>query len=929
MFSAIDYKNFLVPFGSSCILLMFFLKRLFKYRDYSHALIVSKMFRKTLTFSLLVLLFAIGAALPIRAQEQEDPSLAVDEKHEKISISVGESRRVLILGANPFPADADIISVREEVPGQEVLISGLRAGTTQLYYWQDGALQYKTVEVVLAPLFLSTTLQPRFRGGRPYFLYTFNNGSSFSDQGFFETPFFAHGLVSTTPTQSGRVVAYSQFSHTEQENTLPVAGLNVQNPNYDFDIGYTSGSTSQFLTSFLGPALLGSRWHFNLTRNDPHQHDLNFFGGMAPPANLLDFSVGKQSYGGSYIYTHQRSTTTQPDFANFSVFTYQPIDSDSFNVAGVVESDVHFNKSFSLKGGYGQSSGGGSELRLRPFYENDQGVTQLSYSFQQHGLQPIMLNALTSDSHSTFLSSSQLLKNQRTFIQGNLYQSSSLPKTVAGTNSSHFVGGGAGIQHQFGQKQSVGFNYGTFTAVSGGAYTLGHSLGGGFSYGVGPAAFFQHDLNYARTDWRVQSNAIALSNSFGIESDWVRYRVNVGSALNHTSSSTTQSLSFSNSADFNVTNGILRTGLAYQIADLRGDNHILLFVPSFIYSLTTTQSLTMSGALAYVPKMSESFSGSLNLQYQRYLGPGVESDPLWKRLLGQGNRSTVSGHVFIDTNYNSYLDPNDTPLPGIQVTLDSKRQVLTNAKGHYEFTRVKAGDHTMSIDEKALAKSAALTETPEVIGKQSFSTESYQPTKLPIPVTFKRATIRVQFLADLNDNRQSDSEDRILSVSKGYLLSPTGEMRNFTTYYHGGGLLGGVEKGVNTVGVDFLDLPEDLVLIGADKQKINVTKYEEYAITFLFSPTRSIRGQIRTRDGSPMPRRLKVTLGQSSSLPDAKGYYWLKDLKPGQSNLQIHGLPKNYCLVMPLPNPLTVPREPLFLPIDIEITKECKDKVTQ
>ncbi len=58
-------------------------------------------------------------------------------------------------------------------------------------------------------------------------------------------------------------------------------------------------------------------------------------------------------------------------------------------------------------------------------------------------------------------------------------------------------------------------------------------------------------------------------------------------------------------------------------------------------------------------------------------------------------RTSISGFVFIDTDYNGSLGPGDRPISDTRVWLDNGRQILTDATGHYRFDGVMPGGHVV------------------------------------------------------------------------------------------------------------------------------------------------------------------------------------------------------------------------------------------
>lgn len=901
-----------------------------------------KMYKIIIACGLLFITVLLCAPRSVHAQEvsTETPP-TTSTTPQKIVISVGETKLVQLVGDSPFAADTNILGVQATLSGQAVTLSGLRAGTTQLYFWKDGALSFRTVEVTIAPHFISQSEQPTFRPGLPYFLYYFSNSSSFSQNSFFVSPSYGHFFSATFPTRSGHIMSYGELLQPAKGGyVLPAAAITINNHGNDFDFGNTSVGLSQMLGVFSGTSFFGSRVSLALSPSSHHnsRHNLTLFGGLQTQPDLLNFTVNRPRYGSNYLFIHSNPNFSTPDFANFSLTAFQPPDDTTiFNVAGVAEGSFHLTTPLSLGAAYARSSGGGFEMRVRPTYESKSALTQASYSFTQHGLLGVDATDTDTrdyDSHSSYIFTSKLLKNGRTLIGASFSENSTIPKpsstattTASSVDSNHGLSGSFNVQQPFGQRKIFILGYGIFDSFSAGNHTLGNSLGVGLTHVLGINTFLNHTLSYFRTDLNDSSLGVGVSNSLNIETDRLHYSSSLTTTVSNSDSSLF-SLSLTNSVLVSMPKGSFSTNFSYFNSNLSQSSQWLLLSPNLTYNLTTTQAIALLGGIAYDPSAPQQYNGSLNLQYQRYLGPGVVSDPMWKLLIGKGNKSSVNGSVFLDKNYNSYFDSKDTPISGVHLILDGRKSTATDSQGHYNFKNIKAGQHTLVVDQKSFIQSAHLDEKPEITTKQTFTTTAQQVTTLPLPVTFKRATLRVQFVLDSNDNHKADPEDASLGAKHGYIIDPTGEKRTFSTLFSGGIIVSGIKKGVNLVGVDFLDLPENVEPIGPMEQKINVTEYKEYTTILLYRPLRSVQGQFQVPQNMHLPSGLSVSLGRATSRADAKGYYWLKNLTPGTYKMQVHGLPKRYCLPPTMPAQYVITDDTLALTYDIFLTTDCgtKDK---
>jgi hypothetical protein len=64
---------------------------------------------------------------------------------------------------------------------------------------------------------------------------------------------------------------------------------------------------------------------------------------------------------------------------------------------------------------------------------------------------------------------------------------------------------------------------------------------------------------------------------------------------------------------------------------------------------------------------------------------------------GQGGQGRIAGTVFLDTNRNGIQEPDEAGLANVSVYLDRGFSVTTDARGHFQFWPVPAGDHTLLI----------------------------------------------------------------------------------------------------------------------------------------------------------------------------------------------------------------------------------------
>lgn len=79
---------------------------------------------------------------------------------------------------------------------------------------------------------------------------------------------------------------------------------------------------------------------------------------------------------------------------------------------------------------------------------------------------------------------------------------------------------------------------------------------------------------------------------------------------------------------------------------------------------------------------------------------GSTNAPLGGRPREGGGR--IEGVVYLDTNQNGQRDVGEAGAVGVQVALDNRYVVRTDAHGRYEFALVAAGTHTVTVRNESL-----------------------------------------------------------------------------------------------------------------------------------------------------------------------------------------------------------------------------------
>lgn len=855
------------------------------------------------------------------------PALAMAEGEaqadDMIKVGIGEVKKVPFDGLNPFIADEEV-AVIKEVSAMAVYIEGKLGGTTTLFYWQEGVLTSKPIEVTIPETFNSLLTTPQFIANRPYFLYFFSNSSSFRQNTFYENASYTHNLNTLFPFSSGATVkTFGGFSHLSTgEKRLPPAGFIYQGRSVKLDLGQTSASLSQLLNRFTGYSLVGSKFEYKLPIRAKASHQIATFAGSVPPTDYFDATFNDQKlYGAHYSMMRSREDSLFADFINANFVSYGLENASSLRYAGVADGSLHISKNLSLGAGYAQDQGG-FVTAFNPRLETGTGLTEAKYDFIKHGMQEFGDDVELEDTHEYAISSQYMLKDKATLVGGNISQEIVLPTATSTASKSNTLTGGLSWSRRLSFKKGYGVNYQFTRAVEDAEMTLRNSLGTSLSQPVSKSSYLFHNIGYSRSDVTQSTNAITVLSSFNTETERLRYSSILSTYLSR-GSFDNESLSLSSIVEWNLKQAIISGNATYQKSSFRDGNHQVILAPAINYQPTTVDLFALNGGISFLVNAATQTTGSLGLQYQRLFGPGVVSDSLIKRLFKGGQKAAVEGDVFFDKNYNTILDENDMPLANIAVVLDGKKAAVTDDKGHYVFKKVKAGEHRLSLDNVALARREDInTQGLENVTDQTFASSGIYPTILPIPLRYKGAKLFYRFILDVNDNRTVDDDDRFVQIKKIWLQAPDGERREFSTVTRGS-MIRGLKPGTHKVWIDFLDIPETVESLSPLTQSVTIKEYEEQELTYVFKPIRFLRGQIKTKT-QPLPRGLKVRLGNLVSTVDSKGYYWLKNLKPGDFDLKLEGLPQKLCMEKDIQSKLSVPAESFLGAQDIFLTEECE-----
>jgi len=870
--------------------------------------------------------------IPVRGQAQVTD--LTDPAHQKIQINIGETKAIPIEGEGAFSSDDTVFDMKELRPG-EIVITGLGGGNAQLFYWKEGVLTYLAIEVLVAPTLQTTSIGPHFLGNRSYFLYQFQNNSSFSQKTFFQLPTYSHFLTGNIPlfANGGHLQSSFGFQHQgDQQGRIPAGSLVYQDRRRIFLYGQSSVSLSRLgAEAFSGASFLGSTMKFSsLQPSSNISHEFQIFGGVKQPQDLLKIKAEEPVYGLNYFLSRFIPDTLFPDFFNVSFLGYQPqpLENHRFYPAGLVEGNYHFDHALSLGTGFTMGKGGYTAV-LSPALEKEGNLTSARYVYVHAGLQALQASIVENDEHRYRIQHQRLLGDHKTFLAASFAQEISLQKTGSQKPASDNLNSAFSFRRQFSFQKSYGFQYSFGRSHVSGVTALNNGLSTFLNYPLTQTSFVSHGVGYSRSDLSSSSQQVNFFTALTSESRHMRSSTLLDSSLVR-GVSPNESLGLQENLQFSFSRGQLQMGFAYQKSNLRDGNHQLQWTPLFLYQVTNTHALTLNGSMSWVLGDIKQMNGGVGIGYRYFFGPGVERDSPLKLITRSVGRAPVEGDIFLDKNFDGYLNEGDEPLTDFPISLDG-HETRTSSQGHFVFPKVKSGEHTLALNQENLEKAGIGNENEfDFVQKFNMTTDGREKRQVTVPVSFKKASLRVRLVMDVNGNGKVDGEDSSVSLPKIFFQNATSQPRKVVVI-GGEARIRGLEKGEVTVSLDSLDFPENLDLFGSLEQKISVTDYQDYEIIFLFLPVRSIRGKIvvpetsLTQKPSSLLKKMSVKLGEVSSSVDAEGFYWLKKLPAGEYPLEVKNLPPSYCIDKVVPSVIKIPEGPYVQNFIIPLKTDCAE----
>lgn len=869
-------------------------------------------------FPFLLLYFLLCAPL-VHAEENIPPTFVpsqeITEENKQITISLGETRELSIDAEQAFSSDEDIVSVKQQSPGV-LLITGLRVGSTELLFWQNGNLQSTLVTVAPTESIGFIGVTPQFIGKKPYLYHAFANTSSFTKNKIYQSPVYNHSLRGSLPLgQNLHILPITSFLYGENSSfTIPHAAINGNYRNQRFELGNTFYTTNRLrLSGFGGSNFTGGKLTTLSQINKEWKNESTFFAGVDQQNDIRDTRNEQQKFGISTQFTQQKEEDLFGSILAAHGIGFQVPNDTSYHGSGIVEGRLYAGKHYNIAISGGMNEGGFASSTEHNIISND-GLTTLSYDFVKKGLLQLDGSNFSANQHQASLQNQHLLQDQITFVSGGVDWNMSRDDPLEANSQS--ISSGLGLSRVFSSNKSYGIEH-AFVRTQSNETFYDNAARIHFSHMPRLRHFFGYQSSYSRQDGGATSQAAAGEVNYHYEQKKLRYAQSL--ATQYTVGDKV-SLFSRHSLETH-----LSRFLSYSIGVGYAKNDVLDKIHQVGMGQSLTWYITANHLLLFGSSMNQSFgnghtlNGVLSANLQSYVGPGIQSDPLLKHLLQNGQRGSVSGVVFLDENYNGSFDKGEVPLERVMLEADGKKNTHTTREGDFQFAKLKTGLHVISVG--ALPEPYDNAQEWEVPKKVSFYLDETTTRKAFFPVTKKKANLRIRFVQDNNNNMNFDETDDIILIRKIWLKQGDKEARPVRLDQYA--LIKGLELGTATVALDALELPETFNLNSALEKSIAITDYSEYAIDFFFTAIKVIRGKVQMHNRTNIPKGLVVKLGNSTSKVDASGFFWIEKPEAGTHQLQLLNLPKTLCLKDEIP-PIVIDNSPLILETNFILQDECQ-----
>lgn len=811
-----------------------------------------------------------------------------------IEVQVGQRIDYSTTAPLVFSADDTVLSVTRKNDTQ-VSLTGLTSGTTQVVFSDNGQLNYITVKVSTMLSASSLLLTPEFKPKYPFLLYQFNNSSNFTRDTFFQNPSYTNNATLDSPfighsrmRVSGTYIQNPGAPGIISDGTLAIIGGRVDflMGSLDAAIGRQPGALISSVPGF-GPRL---RFINPFIRNSPASEMLSFFAGIQPQTNLEHIQDGQRKAGFNYSISRGVNNSIFQDFFNVGFVAYQPPAAVAYHYNGVLEGTRHFGKKVQLGGGayYSNKSYG---LLVTSIYQTNNNLSTINLRFVRQGLEQVNGVIALSDQHNYALTTKKIFKDRITTLDSNISHQITNSSVDGATPSSHTSNLQLNMNRQYTVSRRYGGNIGFNRTRSGGVDSYSNTVSGNYAHPFTKHSYFEHSLagNHSYIGSTPSSRQIQLTNQLQYENLNARHQL--GLTTNYADlPNSLLGITLNGITSFFFRGGTFQFSSSYTKVNILNDIHQVQFGPSLLFQPTSTQLISLNSSANYVnTPPTDSFGGSFQITYRRYMGPGVVHDSLFKRVFKISPKVRISGRVFTDTNYNGQFGQGDIGLENVPLTIDGKQKTITGPGGVFTMANITPGQHTIVVETSPIQNINKPVQFPVYVSPTMAKRE------IPLPVQEPKATVTVRTLLDSNDNSTSDNDDPVTSILRVDLIQ--GEQTRTASALEGGTIFNGVDIGTATVVISPVDIDGALESISPMSQTVTVDDYKEYVVNFLFKAIRGIRGRVIVEGNDKVHPKVTIKMGGASATPDKEGYYWLEDLKEGVFDLIATNIPRGYCVV--------------------------------
>jgi hypothetical protein len=312
---------------------------------------------------------------------------------------------------------------------------------------------------------------------------------------------------------------------------------------------------------------------------------------------------------------------------------------------------------------------------------------------------------------------------------------------------------------------------------------------------------------------------------------------------------------------------------------------------SFLYNrndLLQGSNQTAIGTLSYLLKFKNpnEFFASLSLLRSNTAGtPGWRTSPLFeisirRQFVSAPNfiiprrRGSIRGVVFADDGATGTYRPGGPLLSDVEVVLDDTRRILTDQSGHYVFSGVSYGLHSVELVYRSTSPFF-------------FTTASRVQSDADTEVNFGVGLSAARLLGSVRSDAGIGLSGVEISVSNG--------LQHFSaqTDAEGKFRVEGLSRGEYEVKLDTDSVPPGYSLEALETQRTTVEASAPAQIAFTLKAIRNISGRVTIYDRAhhqEIPvQQITVLLRELSrmSVTDENGVYLFRDLAAGSYNLVV------------------------------------------